>query len=207
VEVVRGDLGLARSLFARAAVEASETGEKTWEFAALYDLARVDLRSADLDRLVSLGEAIEGPLTAGRVAHVRARDAADAHELGRVSATFEALGCILLAAECSSHEAAVWRQRGRTREATAAERRAGELARRCDGATTPALKVTAGARSQLAPRQLEIARLAARGIPNKSIARKLGLSLRTVENRLHETYVALGIGSREDLEAALSATD
>jgi DNA-binding CsgD family transcriptional regulator len=207
VEVVRGDLGQARTHFSRAAAEAAETGEKTWELAALYDLARVDLRSIDLERLVSLGETIEGPLTACRVAHVRARAAADAIELGSVSAAFEELGCILLAAESSSHAGAAWEQRGRSREAAAAERRANDLARRCDGATTPALKVASGARSQLAPRQLEIARLAARGIPNKSIARKLGLSLRTVENRLHETYAALGIGGREDLEAALSATD
>jgi DNA-binding NarL/FixJ family response regulator len=86
-----------------------------------------------------------------------------------------------------------------------AERRSNELANRCGGATTPILSAAVGLRATLAPRQFEIASLAARGLPNKTIAQRLGLSLRTVENRLHETYLVLGIAGRDELADRLSA--
>jgi DNA-binding CsgD family transcriptional regulator len=204
VELIRGNRSRAKALFEEAIAIAAETGDAVFESVALHDLARVDVRAANLERLERLAATIEGPLVQGRLAHVRSSATSDPDGLSEVSVDFEQLGCILLAAEAAADSALAWRRAGRLRQATAAERRAAELAERCEGAT-PALAADLGARVTLAPRQLEIASLAARGVPNKTIARQLGLSLRTVENRLHETYHLLGITGRDELAETLEA--
>ena len=51
---------------------------------------------------------------------------------------------------------------------------------------------------QLSPRELEVLRLTAHGMANKDMARKLGLSLRTVEGHLSRTFNKLGVASRTE---------
>lgn len=207
VELVRGDRGYAKSLFEQAASTAGETGDKIWEFVALYDLARVDTSAAGYARLADLGASIEGSLTSCRLAHIDALVRSDAEALAEASVQFEELGCLLLAAEAASASAQAWRRVGRQRLATLAERRMSELVRHCDGAVPPTMSTSLGRRSALAPRQLEIASLAARGIPNKAIAQRLGLSPRTVENRLHEVYSILGVEGRDELADRLESLE
>jgi DNA-binding NarL/FixJ family response regulator len=48
-------------------------------------------------------------------------------------------------------------------------------------------------------REHEIAMLAARGFPNRAIAERLFVSVRTVENHLQHVYVKFGIAGRRDL--------
>ncbi len=52
---------------------------------------------------------------------------------------------------------------------------------------------------RLTERQLEVARLAASGLGNRSIAERLGLSPHTVHTHLRNIFVRLGISSREEL--------
>lgn len=59
----------------------------------------------------------------------------------------------------------------------------------------------------LAPRELEVARLSADGRTNKVIARALGISPFTVRNQLTSIYDKLGITGRTELAALLAATD
>ena len=56
---------------------------------------------------------------------------------------------------------------------------------------------------ELTPREREIATLATRGLSNKTIAARLVLSVRTVENQLQRTYHKLGVTSRGELAALL----
>lgn len=64
----------------------------------------------------------------------------------------------------------------------------------------------ATARVALTGTELEVLRLAARGLTNQQIAAELGSSLRTVELRLTGTFRRLGVGSRtEAVIAALRA--
>lgn len=58
-----------------------------------------------------------------------------------------------------------------------------------------------GARDQvesLSPRELEVLRLAAKGLTNKAIGRALGISDRTVQGHLANIYGKLGVGSRTE---------
>lgn len=51
----------------------------------------------------------------------------------------------------------------------------------------------------LTPREREIAVLAGKGTPNAKIAKRLGLSVRTVESHLYRVYGKLGVNSRDKL--------
>ncbi|MGA5816825.1 AAA family ATPase [Kitasatospora sp. NPDC094028] len=71
---------------------------------------------------------------------------------------------------------------------------------------TPATPTTTSPRTPqtpLTPQELQIARLAARGLTNRDIAAQLYLSPRTVAHHLYKAYPKLGITSRTDLPTTL----
>jgi DNA-binding CsgD family transcriptional regulator len=154
------------------------------------------------DRLDAVAARIEGDLAPARAAHGDALAHGDATGLEKVSHTFEAMGADLLAAEAAADAAVARRRAGETREAAAAEQRAGFLAERCEGPVTPALQAVE-LRARLTPAERETAVLAASGRSNVEIADELYLSRRTVENRLHRVYEKLGISGRDELADAL----
>jgi DNA-binding CsgD family transcriptional regulator len=81
----------------------------------------------------------------------------------------------------------------------------GERARRelrASGETSRAR--TLGARDQLTPQELQIARMAAEGLTNREIGQKLYLSHRTVGAHLRSIFPKLGVASRRHLSAALA---
>ncbi len=51
----------------------------------------------------------------------------------------------------------------------------------------------------LTPKQLEVARLASRGLPNERIASDLAITVGTVKLHLHQVYKKLGINTRVEL--------
>jgi DNA-binding CsgD family transcriptional regulator len=169
---------------------------------ALHDLARLGHAGEAAARLAELAETVEGPLGSARAAHAAALVAQDPAALQTASVAFEAMGADLLAAEAAADAAVGWRKAGDPRKAAAGERRAHALAAHCEGARTPALTATP-ARAALTGRELEIARLAAAGVPNKQIAARLYLSLHTVQNQLHFAYEKLGVEGRAELAQAL----
>ncbi|WP_194819951.1 AAA family ATPase [Nocardia sp. XZ_19_385] len=61
------------------------------------------------------------------------------------------------------------------------------------------------ARERLTPHELSIAQLAAQGLTNREIGQRLYLSHRTVSTHLHRIFPKLGISSRGDLAALLTA--
>lgn len=56
----------------------------------------------------------------------------------------------------------------------------------------------------LTPPELQIARLAARGLPNREIGDRLFLSHRTVGSHLYRLFPKLGVTARSQLAGALS---
>ncbi|MGZ5308129.1 MAG: helix-turn-helix domain-containing protein [Solirubrobacterales bacterium] len=57
----------------------------------------------------------------------------------------------------------------------------------------------------LTRRESQIAKLAAKGVPNGKIAKRLGLSVRTVESHLYRVYGKLGVSTRDKLPPLLGA--
>lgn len=58
---------------------------------------------------------------------------------------------------------------------------------------------------RLTPRELEVARLAAKGLSNKEIGRQIHLSEGTVKIHLHNTYKKLGVSNRTALAAMIAS--
>ena len=90
---------------------------------------------------------------------------------------------------------------GRRTAAAAAATKATTLTAQCEGARTPALELHQP--RDLTPRELEIATMAARGLSSKTIAERLVVSVRTVDNTLHQVYGKLAVNNRADLRPLL----
>lgn len=202
-EVADGNLDEALDWLDQAVGMARSTGAYSLESVALYDIARLGQANRVEARLQELTEVVEGPLAEARAMHAAGLSTGSPSSLELASSGLEACGANLWAAEAAADAAVAWRRAGDPRKATAAERRSGRLASRCEGARTPALAVAAGVRARLTPRELEIATLAAQGLADKEVAARLILSRRTVENRLHTVYEKLGLESRGQLRQAL----
>ena len=67
----------------------------------------------------------------------------------------------------------------------------------------PLLTASPVARPLLTPRELGVARAAARRERSREIAERLGVSPRTVEHQLGSAYRKLGVRSRDELREAL----
>ncbi|MEV0182668.1 LuxR C-terminal-related transcriptional regulator [Streptomyces sp. NPDC050625] len=138
-------------------------------------------------------EQATGSLPAGGVfaRHADALARGDGAALDRAAEALEERGFLLFAAE--AHAQAVRAHRD-PRAARTSRTRAVALARRCQGARTPAL---AGlVLGELTARQRQIVTLAAAGLSNRQIAEQLTLSIRTVGNHLYSAYTRLGAADR-----------
>ncbi|WP_225825555.1 helix-turn-helix transcriptional regulator [Streptomyces naphthomycinicus] len=137
-----------------------------------------------------------GRLPAGSVfaRHADALARGDGAALDGAAEDLAERGFVLYAAE--AHAQAVRAHRD-PRAARLSRTRAVALARRCQGARTPAL--TGLVLGELTARQRQIVALAAAGLSNREIARQLTLSVRTVGNHLYSAYTRLGTGDRGEL--------
>ncbi|SDM35335.1 DNA-binding response regulator, NarL/FixJ family, contains REC and HTH domains [Streptomyces sp. cf386] len=157
------------------------------------DDTAVEALAGDAYDAVRLGtpQLAEGRLTGVFAAHADALAQGDGAALDRVAEQLEERGFLLFAAE--AHAQAVRAHRD-PRAARTARTRAVALARRCQGARTPALSgLVLG---ELTARQRQIVTLAAAGLSNRQIAEKLTLSVRTVGNHLYSAYARLGASDR-----------
>ncbi|MDI5908841.1 LuxR C-terminal-related transcriptional regulator, partial [Streptomyces sp. 12257] len=169
----------------------------TWWAAARGDLdAALGTVGEDPYDAVRLGapERAVGRLTGVFAAHAEALAQDDGPALDRAAQALEERGFLLFAAEAYAQAARSHRDPGAARTSRT---RAVALARRCQGARTPALSgLVLG---ELTARQRQIVTLAAAGLSNRQIAEKLTLSIRTVGNHLYSAYVRLGASDRDAL--------
>lgn len=200
--IAAGDTATAGRHLRAAAGRARRREDHSWESETLHDLARLGWANEVAPRLRELADVVEGHLAPARSDHAAALASGDPAQLAAVSETFEAMGALLMAAEASASAAVALRRADEPRPAVAAELRAAELARRCQGAVTPALR-DIETQALLSSREIEVAALAAAGMPNKEIAGRLTVSVRTVENHLQRVYEKLGVARRADLAQAL----
>ncbi|SME95351.1 LuxR C-terminal-related transcriptional regulator [Streptomyces sp. Amel2xC10] len=159
------------------------------------DGAPDDLDAYDAVRLGAPERALELLPPDGVFArHARALARADGAALDRVAAELAERGFLLYAAEAYAQAASAHRD---PTAARTARTRAAALARRCQGARTPAL--SGPALGELTARQRQIVTLAAAGLTNRQIAERLTLSVRTVGNHLYGAYARLGTADRTTL--------
>lgn len=205
VAAARGELTSARSLARATAEVAGAMGQRTYEAAALHDLARLGAAPEVVDRLRELCQVTDSMLIRCFAARADALAERDASALMRSSMDLENLGADLYAAEAAAAAAKIYRREGRTGSAFAAAAKARTLADRCEGARTPILDHLE-LELPLTRREEEIATLAARGLSNREIAERLVVSVRTVDNHLHNAYAKLGVAGRADLGPILVAS-
>ncbi|MET9357566.1 LuxR family transcriptional regulator [Streptomyces sp. NPDC006617] len=170
-------------------------GAGVWAAAARGDLDEAvrTLHRGDPYDAVRLGapERAGGRLTGVFAVHADALAREDGPTLDRVADELERRGFLLFAAEASAQAVRAHRD---PRSARTARTRAAALARRCQGARTPALSgLVLG---ELTARQRQIVTLAAAGLSNRQIAERLTLSVRTVGNHLYGAYTRLGARDR-----------
>lgn len=202
IAVARGEISQGVELALRTAEAAGSHGLVVYQTEALHDVARLGqarLVATDLTRLASR---IDGVLAKEYARHASALAARNPVKLGEVSAAFEEMGAMLYAAEAAAQAARLHQDQGRRGSALTCSIRAQALAERCDGARTPAL-AGVGGNLPLTLREQEIATLAATGLTNRDIAKRLSISVRTVDNHLHNAYAKLGVSGREELDPIL----
>lgn len=197
--VAGGEISRAATQALTTAEELGAMNMRSQQVLALHDAARLGEASRAAEPLSLLSESCDGPLIPTLARHAQALATSDAPLLEQVSVGFEEMGALLLAAEAAAEASRIHGEAGAEREATAAAARAAELAADCEGTRTPALT------NLLEPlpltiREREVANLAARGMSNREIAQRLFVSVRTVGNHLHNTYIKLGIRGREELQ-------
>ncbi|MEV0911780.1 LuxR family transcriptional regulator AbsR2 [Streptomyces hokutonensis] len=186
----RGDVETARETVAEALTPNRRGGpaeDGRPAAYALYDAVRLGAPERVAGRLARLPG--DGPAVLAR--HAEALVDGDGPALDRVAGELEQRGFLLFAAE--AHAQAVRAHRD-PRAARMSRTRAVALARRCQGARTPALSgLVLG---ELTVRQRQIVTLAAAGLSNRQIAERLTLSVRTVGNHLYSAYARLGASDR-----------
>jgi DNA-binding CsgD family transcriptional regulator len=197
VSAARGATGQAVEQALACARRVRESGALAYEPIALHDAVRLGAARAVVDRLGELATQAEGQLVALYAAHALAAARHDGPSLDQVASSFASAGASLLAAEAAVQAALAYQRSGRQASARAAAASSARWLEACQGAWTPPLGTLEAPR--LTPRELEIARLASRGLSNREIAERLGTSVRTVDNHLHQAYTKLGIRGRGDL--------
>jgi DNA-binding CsgD family transcriptional regulator len=172
----------------------------------VHDLARIGGPAEAMASLERIGDRVDGPLAAARRLHVEGLGRGDADRLEAASKAFVDLGAGLFAAEAAADAGRAARRAGEARRSTRLLQRAATLASSCEGAATPALLMPEEL-TPLTAREREVASLAATGLTSDAIAKRLFVSIRTVDNHMQHVYQKLGIGSRAELSAAMGTRD
>ncbi len=152
-------------------------------------------RENDLALLASAAALGQGPMAELSRLLAHALLDQDAEQALRAAAVAEVLDLAAVELRCSLLALDLARSAGYGRQVREAELRIDRLA-----PTSPVrhlMPATQGAK--LTQRELQVARLAGRGMANRAIAERMGVSLRTVEGHLYQVFSKRGLSSRTEL--------
>jgi DNA-binding CsgD family transcriptional regulator len=153
-------------------------------------------------RLRELEAIVDGPRVGLAARFAAALGAGNAGELGAISEDFEKMGDLVAAVDASAHAAIAYRRDGHNGTALTYSTRADDLAARCGGVSTPALR-KASARVPFTDREYEIVALIGQGLSSRAIAERLTLSVRTVEGHIYRAMAKTGATDRDELARTL----
>jgi DNA-binding CsgD family transcriptional regulator len=189
----------------RILLSAAETARTNGQFAAEVMCLQTATQFGDEScgpRLRELEAVVEGPRAGLAARFAEALSDGDGTELHAVSEDFERMGDLVAAVDAAAHAALAHRRDDRKGSALTCSARADELAGRCGGASTPALR-QASMQLPLSDREREIAMLIGQGLSSRAIADRLTLSVRTVEGHIYRAMAKTGATTREELAAML----
>jgi DNA-binding CsgD family transcriptional regulator len=198
VAAADGDVRLAQTIALDAAGQALELGQHAMAVLHAYDAACYGQVAGAAELVEGIAGRLHGPLLPVMAQHVIAWRRSDADALDAASRAYAAAGAYLPAAEAAVVATRLHQEAGRRSAAALSGVRAAELAERCAGCRSPVLELSPRS-SPLTPREVQVARLAARGLGNGQIAGRLGISTRTVETHLQHAYEKLGVKDRARL--------
>jgi len=201
VAACQGAVSQAIKIVLAAAETARACGQYAPEVMCLQTATQFGDHSSS-SRLTELAEIVEGPRAALAARFAAALHAGDAAELANVSQEFERIGDLVAALDAAAHAAIAYRRMDLRGSALSCSMRADALAAQCGGASTPALR-RASQRLPLTQRETEIAMLLGEGLPSSAIARRLTLSVRTVEGHIYRAMAKTGTVSRDELASLL----
>ncbi len=191
-----------------AATQARDRGQPTHELACLQAMTQWGDASM-AGRARELADELSLPLADAIARHAESLAAKDGEGLLEASADYRALGDRVTAADAAAQAAVAFSQSQQRRRRLYAAAIAQGLSDECGGISTPALRSPTG--HPLTERQREIVELAVAGMSNKDIAKRLFMSVRSVEGHLYRACQRVGANSREELAAIIrkgpAATD
>jgi DNA-binding NarL/FixJ family response regulator len=199
-----GAVSQAISIMRKAAERESRLGRPAWEVVLLQTATQFgdDTTAA---RLAELAGEVQGPRAPAAASHAAALAAEDGDALVDASRQYEAFGDLLAAADAAAQAVVAYQDTGLRGAAMSASATARRLADECQGAQTPALRAVTTPQPFTA-RQHEIISLAAQVLANKDIARRLTMSIRSVEGHLFRASQCVGANSREQLISILEGS-
>jgi DNA-binding CsgD family transcriptional regulator len=200
VAASEGAVSEAITVLLSAAERAKGTGRFAAEVLCLQTVTQFGDRTTAA-RLQELESIVEGPRAGLAARFAEALRDGDAAELSAVSEEFERMGDLVAAVDAAAHAALAYRRQDKRGSALGCSTRADALAARC-GVITPALR-EASESLPLTDREAEIVMLIGEGLPNRAVAERLTLSVRTVESHIYRAMLKTGATSRDELAALL----
>lgn len=179
---------------------ARQTAFPIVDLPALVDLVRFGRADLAAQALGDLAVRLDSAYVATLAAYARHVAGADAAGLEYLSGQLAGYGADLAAAEAAGQAAEVFARHGRRRRSEQMVAVARQRVAECEGVRSPVL---AAQPAGLTPREREVALLAAQRATSDEIARRLGVSRRTVDNHLAAVYAKLGVNRRTELPHAL----
>ncbi|ORA31439.1 LuxR C-terminal-related transcriptional regulator [Mycobacterium aquaticum] len=193
-----GSLTEAIAAVRAAATEAREHRQPTHELACLQAAAQWGDTSGAA-RAAELAAELRLPLADAVARHTAALAANDGAGLLDASGRYQAIGDRVTAADAAAQAAVAFSGSGQGKRGLYAAAVARQLATDCGGICTPALRHPAG--QPLTQRQREIVEFVVAGLSNREIAKRLVMSVRSVEGHLYRACQRVGASSREELAA------
>jgi DNA-binding CsgD family transcriptional regulator len=197
-----GAVSEAIAVMLSAAKTAADNGQFAAELMCLQTATQFGDRSG-ASRLRELESIVEGSRAGLATRFAVALRNADAAELVAVSEEFERMGDLVAAVDAAAHAAIAYRGENRRGSALRCSTRADALARQSGVAGTPALR-QAIERIPLTDREREVATLIGSGLSSRAVAKRLSLSVRTVEGHIYRAMAKTGTTSHDELAALLN---
>lgn len=181
-----------------AARQARDRNQPTHELACLQ-LAAQWGDTAGAARARELADELELPLAKAVARHTESLAAHSGEELLATSNDYLAIGDRATAADVAAQAAVAFTRNQERKRGLYAAAMAKELSDACGGLCTPALRTPAS--QPLTGRQREIVEFVVAGLPNREIADRLQMSVRSVEGHIYRACQRVGATSREELAA------